>query len=264
VIAGHDIILPKTGVDRIIRLIEYNWPGLVVDHDTGAPNEAFIYKDADAKKSWDQAGGRTDSNRDTMIHVVHDETSTTLVVDEDWASETYKLGDRIKKLSLTITKSMPWEFLTADLYGSADDERLDYDNPEEWVERAVDGWMPLNATKKQVDEVLDGMTLECAAYVREQVTHSWYKRVASHLAESARESFGEDFGDPEDWGSDFTEEGRRALVDGIEGVLRETIPKHAHVWRCKQVATYVFEEEEIRRILGPEYLKDDEPSAMTS
>ena len=253
---GHKIVLPKTGVDRIVRLIEYDWRGLVVDHDESS-GDAFIYKGAESKEDWDHSRGMTEKNRDQMIYVLQKENSTTLVVDEGADSETRKLGERIQRLALQITESMPWAFLTADLYGDEDDERLSFDSPEDWVERAFDDALPFRATKEQVEDTLDGMTLECVAFVREVVSDAWVSRQVAHTCDIIEEGFDEDYGDPDEYGS-FSKEVKKQLRADVEKAIRAAVAK-THVWRCREVAKYTFEEEEIRRILGPEYLKGIDP-----
>lgn len=153
-------------------------------------------------------------------------------------------------------KTMDWKFFDADLYGGEGDERLSFEDPEEWVEREFDGRLPFRATNEQVEDALDGLVLTCVGFVHEKVTPAWTRRVAEGLADTVRESFGEDYGDPDDYERDFTKEGHATLVRALDATITRVVREHAHVWRCTEVGRHDYDEDAVREILGPRYFED--------
>jgi hypothetical protein len=77
--------------DFVARTIKANWPDCVLQQDG---NDYFFHKNAESVKSWDEEGW-SETNRDTMIYVIHGKKSLTLVVDENPSSQTAYIGKLI-------------------------------------------------------------------------------------------------------------------------------------------------------------------------
>lgn len=97
-IGGIDIYLPTrvgdVAVEVAVRAIRDHWPSAVFENgDTGDPydhfwqipfgelREIFVYRDSNAATGWN-AEGAVPQLYNTMIHVIGDEGSITVVVDE--------------------------------------------------------------------------------------------------------------------------------------------------------------------------------------
>lgn len=98
-IGGHDHIVDvRDGPGprlRVIRIVESYWPDCVTDLDQQADRlEIFFYPNREVWESW-EADGRTDNNRDQMLHVIHELTRTTIVSDERLDSQTARIAREI-------------------------------------------------------------------------------------------------------------------------------------------------------------------------
>jgi hypothetical protein len=97
-INGIDVQLPtragRQALEVAVRAIRQLWPHAVFENAAsgdgyeyfwqipfGEIEEIFVYRDAEAAKTWDVAGAVPDA-LNTMIHLLHDKGLITVVIDE--------------------------------------------------------------------------------------------------------------------------------------------------------------------------------------
>lgn len=97
-ICGNDTVIRTTSppeiAEQILNLIRFEWNDMVIENaDTGEeiafvvpgfqtlPQEFFVYRNAEMKKSWDDEGA-CNKNVNTMFHVLLQPQQVTVVVDD--------------------------------------------------------------------------------------------------------------------------------------------------------------------------------------
>lgn len=97
-IGGKDIVVQTSGpaelAEHLLKLLRDDWPEMIVeDADTGeiiemtiphlnlVPREFFVYQNLEMKDLWDEEGACV-SNKNTMVHVLLQDDSITIVVDD--------------------------------------------------------------------------------------------------------------------------------------------------------------------------------------
>lgn len=109
-IGGWDHIfkttLPYDEVEKgILDICREQWPAMVVEVDHTYRTEFFVYRSEKDKKDWDDLGC-VDETANSMIYVIYDPETLTIVTDDPKEKTTAVLLTRIRQL-LEPPKSSP-------------------------------------------------------------------------------------------------------------------------------------------------------------
>jgi hypothetical protein len=106
-IHGNDLLIDvndtQTVRERVRRIVRERWPDCVIQQDN---DDVFFHEDVAAAESWD-ADGRTENNRDHMIHVLHRPKALTIVHDEREGSRTGAIARAIDESLRSFKRAKP-------------------------------------------------------------------------------------------------------------------------------------------------------------
>lgn len=90
---AHPKLPPTVVLAVATRCICRHWPQAIIDTDA---DEVFVYRDQEAFDSWERLGA-DGSNVNTMFHLIADETTLTVVVDDDQEPTVRSVLDEIRR-----------------------------------------------------------------------------------------------------------------------------------------------------------------------
>ncbi len=121
-IGGHDltfrVIVPAPAiVEGVVRLLLKRWTAATLEdaltgervefvpgRETPLPGEIFIYRDAEACRSWQQLGAVPET-ANNMVHLLQGDQTVTLVVDDPQSGEMKSLLDEVSQY---LTQDIFW------------------------------------------------------------------------------------------------------------------------------------------------------------